>query len=156
MIGKHSRGRFTVRARNANGLGLCISFGKFYFRDYRNVMLNQFLNNCCFSGYPRTFYHLIGIQNLGSCMLFFFKGNSQFLQHFFITIGNRPKVGHKNIKALFFCQHCCTNTTFARTKNNQSSLFHYLNFKVTNVIMASMMPIIQKRVTIFASWYPFF
>ena len=73
-------------------------------------------------------------------------------QNGFVGIIDWACITHKSAVAFGFCQNSCANAAFCRTQDGD--MFNTANHLILRVIMAntaSMMPTIQKRVTIFTS-----
>ena len=82
-------------------------------------------------------------------MKIFLEWNTLILKFRLVFVLNGSLVRNKNIKVLLLREQCCPGSTFTCAQYDDS--FAHLSFNVARQMIANKIPMIQKRVTIFAS-----
>ncbi len=170
-----------VTSRHAYLDGIGVPPGKLYLGNNRNSLLTDRHNKGVILTETRTLNHLAGIHNKLGGVFPLFKRDIVPDQYLAVFVLYRTAVAHEDVKSLLPGQHSRSRTALSRTQY-YNSFFHsvlssvlpcplhsptnlqchrtrvsfYLVFSVTTLITASMIAMIQKRVTIFGSAYPFF
>src|SRR5690606_26020788 len=122
---------------------------KFDLIDNRNAAHSSLTHNRTVIGNPRALYNQRRIQHFVLRMSPLFERYTRMRQLLTIPIPYRTAVGNEYIISTCFRQERRTRSAFTCTQYGNS--FAHLSFSVAKVKIASSIPTIQKRVTIFAS-----
>ena len=156
MVDEHGGGSLAVRTGDTYHSGVGISSGKLYLADYRDVLFAHGYDDRRIERYAGAFHNLVGVYDLFKCVSAFLEGNALVDEGLTVFRGYFSRIAQENVHALVLCQNCGSGAALSGAEDNEASLgfviFHvYRILRVTNVTTARMMPMIQKRVTIFCS-----
>ena len=153
MVYQHCGGRLAVAACDAYHLGVGVASGEFDFTDNMYVFCHGGLYHRCIKGYAGAFHDFIGRQNLVHRVRAFLERNALVLKNGAIFGRDSSRIAQKHVETFVLCQYGGSRAAFTGTEHYETSFccVHYLIFNVTNVIAASIMPMIQNRVTILDS-----
>ena len=105
-------------------------------------------------------HDLVRLQHTGRGVTTLFESDIVRLQFFPVRRLDRTHVAHEHIQPALLRQTCSTDTAFLCTEHNKPVTLSlskgHRSFSVTMDNTASMIPTIQKRLTILLSWIPFF
>ena len=106
-------------------------------------------------GYSGTLYHLVRIHYALGGMTSLLEGNVPFAQRAGVFILDRSVVGEEYVESFDLCEHRGSYAALGPAQYNYSCHFYRI-LSIASVDTASMIPIIQKRVTMRGSGMPFF
>ena len=79
VINQGGSGSFSIASRNTNHFCLCVSSGKFDFRDDGGALCLQLSDDGCIIGNARAFDNLVSVQNQLFRVFSFFPRNVSFI-----------------------------------------------------------------------------
>ena len=156
MVGKLCCCAFTITACYSYYPAVAfVPVAKFYFAAHLYSHRTYLLHYFRFLTYTGAFHYTVCIQYFFYRMHTFFYRYAILLQYFFKVFLYSPTITHKHIPPLLLSQQGCAYTAFSGAEYYQALCVclcaHYCSFNVTMLIIASSIPMIQKRVTIFDS-----
>ncbi|GFI14738.1 hypothetical protein IMSAGC008_02299 [Muribaculaceae bacterium] len=155
VVYEHRGGGFAVAAGDAHHLGIGVPARELYLADNGYMLREHSRHNGNIDGYARAFHHLVGGKYARHGVGTFLELYPFGLKHRAVAGRYMPRIAQKHIEAFILGKYGGTGAALARTEHNKTSFHifhcHYRIFSVTKVSAASMMPIIQKRVTILDS-----
>ena len=154
VVGEQGGGGLAVAAGYAHHLGVGVAAGEFYLADYRDALGHSLQHNRRIAGNAGAFYYLGGREDACCAVAAFLEGYVFLLEHFAVARSYGAAVAKENVEALVLGQDSRSGAALAGAEHHYSFvvvLHCHRILRVTKVTTASMMPIIQKRVTIFDS-----
>ena len=103
--GEHGGGGLAVAARDADHLGPGVTAGQLYFRNHRNLLLQDGLDHRRLLGDARALHYLVRIQDKRQRMLLLLPVNAIFVQQFTVFRLDGRRIAHKDIEAFDLGQH---------------------------------------------------
>ena len=166
VVSEECGGGLSVAAGDADHLCIGVASGQFDFGDHGNAFLGDGLHHGSGRGNAGAFDHLVGREYAVHRVAPLFPFYTFVVEHAAIVSGYGSIVAEKHVHSFFlaedggayaaltsaeydeiFCHWyacCCFSLSGVRIAD-------YLILRVTNVMTARKMPMIQKRVTIFDS-----
>ena len=150
---EHGSGGLAVAACQAHAArgGREVSSGELDFADYVYASAVYRAHDGCVVGYSGAFHHFVGVEYALHGVAALLPLDAFGVEDGGVARGHGAVVAQEHVHAFVLCEDGGACAAFAGSEHHDFFLFHHRILRVTNVITASMMPMIQKRVTILAS-----
>ena len=154
VVDERSGGGLPVGSGYADFLRGVVAACEFYLGDHGSALGYELFHERSAVGNARALHDLVGRKHLALGVATLFEGDVPAAEHSRILFFDLPVVGQENIESFYFCEDRSANSAFGSSEYCQTC--HYLIFNNASVLTASIIPIIQKRVTMRGSGMPFF
>ncbi len=158
VVCEQSGGGFTVGAGNTHHLGIGVTSGEFNFGNHRDAFAQYRLHYRRRIGDSGRLHHLIGCEDAVHAVSALFPGNAFGVEHILVFGRYLAKVAQPYVLAFVIGQNGGSGAAFAASQHHYAAagliirvIHRYRILRVTNVMAARIMPIIQKRSVIFDS-----
>ena len=163
VVGEHGRGGLPVASRDGDQGGLREPAAELDLRDHRDARLPHLHEQRHGIGDPGALHAQVGLQQARLRVAPFFPFNASLFKNVPVLFLYRTPVRYKDLIPVFLSQDRSAHAAFPCAEHHQPLAFSLLLlpparihaqriFRVTMVMMASRIPMIQKRVTILLSW----